>query len=69
MSQLSLSAWPETLNPAQAMLFCSTGELASHPLWVGGHGDVEHLLAQVARQGAKPWYSWDGRAWRKLRAS
>jgi len=69
MSQLALTTWPEALNPAQAYLLCSTRELASHPIWVGGHGHVEHLIAQIERRGEKPWYNWDGRAWRKLRAS
>lgn len=69
MDQLSLTAWPDALNPAQAMLLCSTRELAGHPLWVGGRGYVAHLIAQVERRGEKPWYTWDGRAWRKLRAS
>ena len=62
---LSLTTWPDVLNPAQAVLLCSTQELAAHTLWVGGHGDVEHLIAQVARRGERPWYAWDGHAWRK----
>lgn len=62
---LSLTTWPDVLNPAQAVLLCSTQELAAHPLWVGGHGDVEHLIAQVARRGERSWYAWDGHAWRK----
>ncbi len=62
-----LTTWPEALNPAQAMLLCSTHELAPHPIWVGGRGHVEHLLAQAERRGERPWYAWDGKDWRKLR--
>ncbi len=51
------------------MLLCSTRELVSHPLWVGGHGYEDHLIAQVARQGEQPWYKFDGKDWRKLRPS
>ena len=67
--QPSLTTWPAALNPAQAMLLVSTRELVSHPLWVGGHGYEDHLIAQVARRGERPWYKFDGQAWRKLRPS